>query len=95
MRTYYVYILAGKRYGTLYIGVTNNLLRRVHEHKTGKSEGFTKRHGIDKLMYYEESDDICVAITREKALKGANRQKKIDLIETRNPHWIDLSIGWY
>lgn len=95
MRTYYVYILASKRYGTLYIGVTNDLMRRVQEHKTDKNEGFTKRYGIHQLMYYEESDDICVAITREKALKGTNRQKKIDLIEMRNPHWIDLSIGWY
>jgi len=94
-KTYYTYILAGKRNGTLYIGVTNNLERRMYEHKNGTVEGFTKKYGIKKLVYYEETDDISIAITREKQLKKWNRNWKRRLIEKENPCWDDLSREWY
>ena len=84
---YYVYILASKRNGTLYIGVTDNLVRRVHEHKDDLVEGFTQRYGVHDLVYYETTDDVKSAIAREKHLKKWNRQWKIDLIEKDNPEW--------
>jgi len=90
MRQYYVYILASKRNGTLYIGVTNNLLRRVWEHKNCLVEGFTKKYHVHKLVYFEIYRDIYGAITREKRMKKWNRQWKIDLIEKANPQWRDL-----
>jgi putative endonuclease len=80
---------------TLYIGVTNDLLRRVMEHKEGKIIGFTSKYNIKKLIYYEEGNSIDEALYREKQIKGWMRQKKIDLIEELNPDWADLSEGWY
>ena len=87
--TYYVYILANK-YKTIYTGVTNNIYRRLEEHKTGAAFGFTKKYGIDRLVYLEETNDVRAAITREKQIKGWLRTKKIALIESVNPDWKDL-----
>lgn len=84
------YILFNKRNGTLYIGVTSNLVKRVYEHKNKLVDGFTKKYNIDKLGYYEIFDDIEEAIIREKKLKGASRKKKLELIEMINPEWLDL-----
>ena len=81
----YTYILFNKRNGTLYIGVTSNLVKRVYEHKNKLVDGFTKKYNIDKLGYYEIFDDIEEAIIREKKLKGASRKKKLELIEMNNP----------
>ncbi len=91
---YYVYIMASKRNGTLYIGVTNDIVRRVYEHKHGLNEGFTKRYSIKNLVYYETTNDIHEAILREKRLKKWNRAWKIELIEKQNPEWNDLSINF-
>ncbi len=82
------------RSGTLYTGVTNNLVRRVYEHKNKLIEGFTKKYNIDKLVYFEETQDVKSAITREKQIKGWLRKKKIELITTHNPKWRDLSEEW-
>ncbi len=90
MKTYYVYILANKRNGTLYIGVTNDLIKRVYEHRNNLLEGFTKRYSVHKLVYYEETNDINGAIKREKQLKKWNRKWKLELIENKNPKWEDL-----
>ena len=90
MNVYFVYILASKRNGTLYIGVTNYLRRRVYQHKTGVHEGFTKKYGVDKLVYFERFGQIELAIQREKQLKKWNREWKITLIEEKNPNWDDL-----
>jgi putative endonuclease len=90
---YYIYILANKRNGTLYIGVTSNLVKRLYEHKNNIIEGFTKKYNIHKLVYYEITDDIESAIRREKQLKKWNRKWKINLIENSNPEWIDLYFG--
>ena len=87
---YYVYILASQRNGTLYIGMTNDLVRRVHEHKEGFVEGFTKRHGVKTLVYFESHDRAEQAIQREKTLKQWVRDWKIALIERDNPYWNDL-----
>ena len=94
MRTYYVYIMASKRNGTLYIGMTNDLVRRVYEHKNELVEGFTQKYGIHQLVYYESTNNVTVAITREKRMKKWKRQWKINLIEERNPNWDDLSEGF-
>lgn len=88
---YYVYILASKKNGTLYIGVTNNVIRRMYEHKEGKVKGFTKRYSVDRLVYFESTPEIQVAIAREKQLKNWKREWKIVLIEKENPNWNDLS----
>lgn len=90
-RSFYVYILSNQRQGTLYIGVTNNLERRVTQHKGKLVEGFTTRYGVDKLMYYEIYGDVRDAIEREKQLKGWTRKKKIALLEKENVQWRDLS----
>ncbi len=90
MKNYYVYILASKRNGTLYIGVTNDLVKRVYEHKDGLVEGFTKEYGVDRLVYYEQTNDSYSAIEREKRMKKWKRQWKIELIEKFNPEWKDL-----
>jgi len=90
MKNYYVYILASQRNGTLYVGVTNNLLRRIQEHKQGIADGFTKKYNIHNLVYFESTENIESAILREKQLKGGNRKKKLALIETENPNWSDL-----
>ncbi len=89
-RYYYVYILASKKNGTLYIGVTNNLIKRVYEHKNNLINGFTKKYRISHLVYYEIFNDIYEAITREKRLKKWKRQWKIELISKFNPEWRDL-----
>ena len=86
----YVYILFNKRNGTLYTGVTSNLIRRVYEHKNKLTEGFTKKYAVDKLGYYEVHNLITSAIEREKKIKGGSRKKKIELIESMNPDWNDL-----
>jgi putative endonuclease len=90
---YYVYIMTN-RSDTLYTGVTNNLERRVYEHKHGLAEEFTKKHNLTMLVYYETTDDVRSAITREKQIKGWLRSRKIALIESANPQWRDLSEGW-
>ncbi|RMG29357.1 MAG: GIY-YIG nuclease family protein [Methanobacteriota archaeon] len=94
MGKYYVYIMASKS-RTLYTGVTNNLFRRVYEHKHKLLEGFTKRYNITRLVYYEKYDYIWDAIRREKQIKGWLRRKKIALIESVNPEWKDLAEDWY
>jgi len=86
----YVYILSSKRNGTIYIGVTSDLVKRVWEHKNNLVEGFTKKYNIHALVYYETFEDIEEAIKREKLLKKWNRQWKIELIEKINPEWQDL-----
>jgi putative endonuclease len=88
--SYYVYLLASRRHGTLYLGVTNDLVRRVHEHKTEAVPGFTERYGVDRLVWFELYDDPTAAITREKAVKKWRRDWKIRLIEEQNPEWRDL-----
>ena len=90
MEEYYVYIMASKKNGTLYIGVTSNLLKRVYEHKNDLTAGFTKKYQIHRLAYYEVHMDIQQAITREKQMKKWKRQWKIELIEKTNPAWKDL-----
>ena len=92
-REYWVYIVAS-RSGTLYIGMTNNLYRRVLEHKSGRFEGFASQHGCSRLVYYEGFDDVLKAIDREKRLKGWVRAKKIALIESVNPRWQDFAEKW-
>lgn len=89
--TFYVYILASKRNGTLYIGVTNNLAKRVWEHREGLVMGFTKQYGVKRLVYYEMFDDINAAIHREKQLKKYKREWKMNLIQKSNVEWRDLS----
>jgi putative endonuclease len=90
MKRYYVYLLASKKNGALYLGVTNNLISRVCKHKNNSLDGFTKNRGIHNLVYYEEYDNIHKAIAREKQLKKWKRQWKIRLIQESNPQWRDL-----
>ena len=87
---YYVYILTNKYNKVLYTGVTSDLLKRIYEHKHNSVKSFTSRYKIHKLVYYEEFEDIYAAILREKQIKAGSRQKKIDLINDKNPEWIDL-----
>jgi putative endonuclease len=94
MNQYYVYIMTN-RSKTLYTGVTNDLRLRVYQHKKKIVPGFTAKYRIDKLVYYEVGNDIYQVIRREKQIKGWLRAKKIDLIESVNPEWKDLSYGWY
>ncbi len=94
MRQFYVYIMAS-RSRTLYIGVTNDLVRRVYQHKQHQGAEFTTRYNITRLVYYETTQDVRSAIAREKQLKGWLRTRKMTLIETMNPAWEDLSTGWY
>jgi putative endonuclease len=91
MNTYFVYILASKRNGTTYIGVTNDILRRLAEHRSGVNDSFTKDHEVHLLVHVEEYSSIKEAITREKQLKHWKREWKIDLIEKTNPEWLDLA----
>jgi putative endonuclease len=86
----YVYILASKRNGTLYVGVTSDLVKRTWEHKQDLAEGFTSKHGVKTLVYYEAHESLEAAITREKQIKKWERAWKIRLIEKDNPHWDDL-----
>ena len=90
IKQFYVYILASKRNGTLYVGVTSDLLKRVWEHKNKDVKGFTEKYGVDKLVYYEVHADVDNAITREKQIKKWNRAWKLRLIEEKNPRWDDL-----
>ena len=90
MKTYYVYIMASRKNGTLYIGVTNDVARRTYEHREGLLPGFTTRHGVKVLVHMEPFDDISTAIQREKSLKKWPRAWKIALIEESNPDWRDL-----
>lgn len=90
--TYYVYILTNKNNTTLYIGVTNNIVKRLFEHRTGLVEGFTKRYRLKKLVYLEEYNDINEAIAREKQLKNWHREWKLNLIRKVNPEFNDLSV---
>jgi len=93
-KQYYVYIMTNHS-KTLYTGVTNDLIRRVYEHKNKMVEGFTKKYNITKLVYFEETGDVEAAIAREKRIKGWLRSKKIALIESANPKWKDLSAEWF
>jgi putative endonuclease len=95
MRQYYVYILTNRKQGVLYTGVTNNLERRMYEHKSKLIPGFASKYNLKKLVYFEETIDVSAAITREKQIKGWLRKKKVTLIEKQNPDWEDLSEAWY
>jgi putative endonuclease len=87
---YFVYILASQRNGTLYVGVTNDLIGRVNEHREGLVPGFTKRYAVKLLVYFEEHDDVVAAIGREKRIKRWRRKWKLELSESQNPQWRDL-----
>ncbi len=89
-RTYFVYIMTNQHDQVLYTGVTNDIYRRIKEHKAGNGGKFTSRYHLTKLVYYEVFDDIEDSITREKQIKGGSRQRKIDLVNEMNPDWIDL-----
>jgi putative endonuclease len=93
-KDYYVYIMTNKS-GTLYTGVTNDLERRVYEHRNGVVKRFTSKYRITRLVHYDSTNDIAVAIAREKQIKSWSRAKKIALIESSNPEWKDLSDGWF
>ena len=92
MKDYYVYILTNEYNTILYVGVTNDLIRRVYEHKQKLVDGFTKKYNVDKLVYYEHTTDVYSAITREKQIKSYRRAKKIDLVNSTNPEWNELNI---
>lgn len=92
-KQYYVYILASKKYGTLYTGVTSNLLQRISQHQEKQVEGFTQKYEVHQLVYYEIHSCIYEAIMREKRIKKWNRQWKINLIELNNPQWLNLANG--
>jgi len=92
---YYIYIMTNEFNTTLYIGVTNNLIRRISEHKSDSVEGFTKKYRLHKLVYFESTGDVYAAITREKQLKGGSRRKKIELVNSLNSAWKDLSTNLY
>ena len=94
MKHYWVYILASIS-RTLYTGVTNDLMRRVHEHKTESGSQFTSQYRVTRLVHCEETNDVRAAIAREKQIKGWDRKKKVALIETANPNWDDLAAQWY
>ena len=87
--------MTNRHCSTLYTGLTNDIERRVHQHKTKAVQGFTSRHHVDRLVYYEETDDIGAAIAREKQIKGWTRARKIALINSFNPRWIDLAETWF
>ena len=91
MKQGYVYILSNRKYGVLYIGVTSNLVKRIHQHKNKYVPGFSQKYNLDKLVYYEIFDHIQSALQREKQLKKWRREWKIDLIDSLNPEWLDQS----
>jgi putative endonuclease len=95
MKKGYTYILASKKNGTIYVGVTSDLYKRIYQHKYGKADSFTYKYNIKTLVYYEEHVDIKSAIEREKFIKGKSRKYKLDLIEKDNNDWVDLCKGWY
>jgi putative endonuclease len=90
VKSYFVYILASDRNGTLYIGVTSDLVKRMWEHKNKKVDGFTKKYDVENLVYYKQTEDVMSALNREKQMKKWNRSWKIRLIEKSNPKWRDL-----
>lgn len=92
MQEYYVYILTNKTNKVLYIGVTNNLAKRLFEHQSKFVDGFAEKYNLNKLVYYEQTTDVYSAISREKQLKRWNRKKKDELIKSLNPKWIDLGL---
>jgi len=94
MAEYYVYIMTN-RSGTLYTGVTNDLKRRVYQHKHKLIPGFTSKYAIDRLVYFETTPDVRAAIAREKQIKNRRREKKVTLVEAKNRNWKDLSAGWF
>jgi len=91
---YYVYLLTNWNNKVMYMGVTNNLERRLHEHKNKLVKGFTEKYNVNKLVYFEETQDVTVAIAREKEIKKWRREKKNQLVNRINPNWKDLSSGW-
>jgi putative endonuclease len=93
--SYFVYIITNRRNGTLYVGVTNNLERRMWEHKHKMLPGFSAKYGLGRLVYFENYRDIRDAIAREKQIKAGSRAKKLALIETDNQAWDDLSAAWF
>jgi len=95
MRQYYVYILTNRKQGVLYTGVTNNLERRMYEHKNKLIPGFASKYNLKKLVYFEETIDVNAAITREKQINGWLRKKKVEHIESMNPDWQDLTEDWH
>jgi len=95
VKLYYVYIMTNRKNGVLYIGITNDLERRVFEHKHKLDQGFTSKYNCTRLVYYDSTPDVRAAIAAEKRIKGWLRKKKIELIESMNPEWRDLSEGWY
>ena len=90
----YVYILASRRHGTLYTGVTSNLVRRMQQHRQHSLEGFTGKYEVTRLVWYVHGEDIAAAIALEKKIKNRGRQWKVDLVEKENPLWNDLAAGW-
>jgi len=94
MKDYYVYILTNKSDHVMYVGVTNDLYRRLYEHRNDLVDGFTKRYRVHKLVYFEQTGDVHSALAREKEIKGWRRSKKNALVETLNPQWLDLSEQW-
>ena len=89
-KQYYVYLITNERYGTLYVGITNDLVRRIYEHREGTVQGFSKQHGLSRLVWFEAHDDVLAAIEREKAVKRWRRDWKMNLIQVMNPNWDDL-----
>ena len=93
-RTYYVYLLTNWNNKVIYLGVTNNLERRLYEHKNKLVKGFTEKYNVNRLVYFEETQDVTAAIAREKEIKKWRREKKNQLVNRMNPNWEDLSSGW-
>lgn len=94
MKNYYVYILSNKTNKVLYIGITSDLKHRIYQHKNKLIDGFSKKYNVTKLVYFEETNDVQVALSREKQLKKWRREKKDWLINQSNPDWLDLSNEW-
>ena len=94
-KNYYVYVLASTKNGTLYVGVTSDLEKRLVEHRDKVFDGFTKKYDVTRLVYFEETNDVNAAIAREKQIKKWNREWKINLIKKINPDWKDLSEDWF
>jgi len=93
VKQYYVYIMSSHR-GVVYLGVTSDLIRRVYTYREGRENGFTKKYNVTKLVYYETTSDVHSALAREKQIKGWVRKKKLELIESMNPSWVDLASSW-
>ena len=94
IKNYYIYIMASQS-GTLYVGMTNDIKKRVYQHKNHSIPGFTDKYNVDQLLYIETTSDSVSAIRREKQLKKWGREKKVALVDSQNPDWKDLSKGWY